>query len=124
MGAARADLEPGLRELSTFVDVQPEGEGEVQLNCFGIEFAGFPRKVEARFNDENGLYLLWILTARPEEERVRQALIDTYGAAIYTSEEVEVFDDWRIILRKDKPEVAVVAPSMVPQFKAWIASQE
>ncbi|MCB0638537.1 MAG: hypothetical protein KDC54_18030 [Lewinella sp.] len=123
MGGTQADLEPGLRGLSTFVALQPEGEGEVQLNCFGIEFAGFPRKVEARFNEENGLYLLWILTGKQEEDRVRQALIATYGEAIYTSEEVEVFDDWRIILRKDRPEVAVVAPSMVPRFKGWIESQ-
>jgi hypothetical protein len=90
---------------------------QVQVNCYGVEYAGFARKVEAVFGDGT-LQLLWILTATGEEDRVRQALVRAYGPPEFVSKEVEAFDGWRVALRKDKPEVLMIADELVPHYRA------
>ena len=79
-------------------------ELQVQLDCFGVGFAGFPRKIEAVFADGR-LELAWILTGKAEEERMRDALIVEYGSPTDTDRQWDVFQSGRVALRKDKPEV-------------------
>ena len=98
----------GLESECRFVSVQQFSPTSSQVNCFGIEYAGFPRKIEARFGD-NGLELLWILTAKGEEARVAAALQAAYGEPIFESDEWSVFRNWEVSLRKDKPEVLVLS---------------
>lgn len=88
-----------------------------QLDCFGLEYAGFPRKVEAVFGDGR-LQQAWILTGSGEEDRVRQALLRSYGQAGFVNEEWEIFDDGRVMLRKDKPEVLMLSDELAPLFRA------
>ncbi len=52
-------------------------ELQQQVDCFGYEFAGFPRKIEAVFGDGT-LEQAWILTGKGEEDRVREALIAAF----------------------------------------------
>lgn len=92
-------------------------EVQQQLDCFGLEFAGFPRKIEAVFGD-GILQQAWILTGRAEEDRVRQALIRAYGQASLVNEEWEIFDNGRVMLRKDKPEVLMLSDELAPLFRA------
>ena len=80
---------------------------QVQLNCFGIPYLGFPRKVEARFGD-GVLNVVWILTGKGEEARVREALVKQYGEPVFENEAWEIYNDWQVGLRKDKPEVLLM----------------
>jgi hypothetical protein len=77
---------------------------QIQLDCFGIDYAGFPRKLEAVFAGDR-LELAWILIGKAEEERMRDALTAEYGAPIETGQRWEVFHSGRVALRKDKSEV-------------------
>ncbi len=89
---------------------------QTQINCFGVEYAGFPRKVEAVFGD-GVLELAWILTGKAEEPRVRRALVSAFGEPIFVSKMWEVFDDWRVALRKDKPEVLMLSDGLVATYR-------
>lgn len=120
-GAALEDLKPDLEKNSDFVHLQSFSNDESQLNCFGIEYAGFDRKVEAKFNKE-GLYMLWILTAKPEENRIRKALIRAYSEPVFTDEKWEVFNNWQVSLRKDKPEILVLSPEKATEHKERLLS--
>ncbi len=116
-GALLRELEPQLKEMTTLLDKREFPNGETQLNCFGMEYAGFPRKIEAKFNAEDELYLLWILTAKQEESRVKRALIRAYGTPTFVNDTWEVFYDWRISLRKDKPEILVLSKEGADKHK-------
>jgi hypothetical protein len=89
---------------------------QIQLNAFGIEYAGFPRKFEARFGDGK-LNTLWILTAKGEEDRIRQKLIAEYGHPIFLNEKWEFFSGWTVALRKDTPEVLFLSTSQALNYK-------
>ena len=78
---------------------------------------GFPRKVEARFGN-NILNVVWILTGKGEEDRIRQALIAEFGNPIFVTDEWEIFNDWQVGLRKDKPEVLLMEKSIGLGYKS------
>jgi hypothetical protein len=90
-------------------------EVQQQVDCFGFEFAGFPRKIEAVFGD-GILEQVWILTGKGEEGRVRQALIAEYGEPIFVNEQWEVFHGKQVMLRKDKPEVLMLSEKLADLF--------
>ncbi|MBT8062175.1 MAG: hypothetical protein HKO64_00425 [Xanthomonadales bacterium] len=92
-------------------------EVQQQLDCFGFEFAGFPRKIEAVFGD-GILEQAWILTGKGEEDRVRAALIAAHGEPIFVTEQWEVFDQNRVLLRKDKAEVLMLSERLAPIYRA------
>ncbi|WP_282161657.1 hypothetical protein [Ulvibacterium marinum] len=119
-GEAIQELKPRLRGMTTLLDEREFPNGEIQLNCFGMEYAGFPRKIEAKFNTEGKLSLLWILTAKQEESRLRKALIKAYGNPIFVNKTWEVFHDWQVSLRKDKPEVLVLSKEGVEKHKIQV----
>jgi hypothetical protein len=93
-----------------------EPEVQTQINLFGVVYAGFPRKIEAVFGDGE-LQLAWILTGKAEEARVRAALVEAYGKPEFVSKNWEAFDGFRVALRKDKPEVLMVADELVPVYR-------
>lgn len=90
-------------------------EVQQQIDCFGFEFAGFPRKIEAVFGD-GILEQSWILTGKGEEDRVRQALIAEYGEPTFVNEQWEVFHNKQVMLRKDKPEVLMLSEKLADLF--------
>lgn len=92
-------------------------EVQQQLDCFGYEFAGFPRKIEAVFGD-GILEQAWILTGKGEEDRVRKALVDAHGEPVFVNERWEVFGGNRVMLRKDKPEVLLLSERLAPLYRA------
>lgn len=89
---------------------------QIQINSFAIEYAGFPRKFEARFGD-NKLNVIWILTAKEEESRIRKQLIKAYGNPIFKNNNWEFFNNWTIGLRKDKPEVLFLTQELGLSYK-------
>jgi hypothetical protein len=101
-------------------EISPPGlpnnpQEQIQIDCLGFPYAGFSRKVEAVFADGE-LALVWILTGKPEEPRVRDALIAVYGDPVRVSEDSEVFGDGTVVLRKDKPEVLFVSTELAAAF--------
>ncbi|MEQ5790667.1 hypothetical protein J4E06_06370 [Muricauda sp. NFXS6] len=80
---------------------------------------GFPRKVEARFGNGK-LNSVWIPTAKAEEDRIRQKLKEAYGQHIVITDEFEVFNDWKVLLRKDKPEVLLLNETLIPVYKGFL----
>ena len=120
MGAVYEALKPDLESNSSFT-VMEELDGsdpnaQFQVNCFGVEYLGFPRKVEARFGN-NTLNVVWILTGKAEEDRVRQALVAQFGAPVYVNDDWEIYNNWQVGLRKDKPEVLLMEQEIGLQYK-------
>jgi len=107
------ELEPSL----------PTGNStQTQIDCFGYEIAGFPRKIEFVFGDGN-LELIWILTGEGDEVRLREELTGLYGEAINPMPGMEFFPDAPIgtALRTDKPEILHVSQAV---YDAYFGSGE
>ena len=104
-----------LGQYEVWLLTQPEVQH--QLDCYGIDFAGFPRKIEAVFGD-GILQQAWILTGAGEESRVRDALEVAFGEATYVDERWEIFDHGRVMLRKDKPEILMLSDELAPLYRA------
>ena len=120
MGGNIDDLTPFLKSNSLFIQVQKlekkDSITKTQINCFGVEYAGFPRKFEARF--ENGeLNMVWILTGKGEENRLRKKLTEEYGKAVFVNDDWEVFNNWTVLLRKDKPEILLLTQELGLMYK-------
>ncbi|NAY90702.1 hypothetical protein GTQ34_02115 [Muricauda sp. JGD-17] len=120
MGDGLEKLRPILEAESSFVhEMELDGSdpnAQLQLDCYGIRYAGFPRKIEARFGDDK-LNVVWILTGKGEEDRLRKKLIEEYGTPVFVTEAWEIFDDWTVGLRKDKPEILVMTPELGQFYK-------
>ena len=89
---------------------------QIQIDCFGYSFAGFPRKFEAVFGDGK-LEVIWVLTGKPEESRARQKLLRDWGEPTLVNDAWEVFGDGRISLYKDKPEFLILSDDMIPLYR-------
>lgn len=93
-----------------------EPEQQVQIDAYGVTYAGVPRKAEAVFGDGR-LELVWILTGRGEEDRLRRMLTAAFGDPVYVDDDIEAFDGWRVALRKDKPEVLFLSERLIPHYR-------
>ena len=121
MGASIEEMKPLIEANSKFISVEEldgnDPNAQIQINGFGVPYLGFPRKIEARFGD-NKLNVVWILTGKGEEERIREALIAQYGEPVYSNAEWEIYDDWQVGLRKDKPEVVLLEKQIGLAYKS------
>ncbi len=126
MGATLEDMRPLLRQACSMIREQSldgsDPNAQLQIDCFGVEYMGFPRKIEARFGNSR-LNVVWMLTGQGEEHRVRKALGEQFGDAIFSDERWEIFNQWKVGLRKDKPEVLLMAPEIGLQYKASFFGQ-
>lgn len=120
MGANIETLQPLLKANCLLMNKEKldgsDPHAQEQINCFGVEYAGFPRKMECRFGD-NQLNMVWILTAKEEEDRMRKKLTEAYGPALKVTDEWEVFNNWQVLLRKDKPEILVLTETLAKHYK-------
>ena len=100
MGATFNELEAPFEANSSFTFKQEldgsDPNAQYQINCFGVNYLGFPRKAEARFGDDK-LNVVWILLGKAEEDRVRQALIKQYGPPIFIDDVWEVYNNWQVV---------------------------
>lgn len=122
MGEQFDSIKTVLEKEYTLMEVKQldgaDPSSQIQIDAFGIEYAGFPRKIEARFGD-NKLNAVWILTAKVEEDRIREKLTKEYGEPSYVDEGWEVFGDWRVYLKKDinEPEVLYISKELAKSYK-------
>ncbi|MFT5216044.1 MAG: hypothetical protein ACI83H_001161 [Glaciecola sp.] len=121
MGGALEVLKPILELNSEFTYIEKlddsDPNAQLQINCFGVDYLGFPRKIEARFGNKK-LNVVWILTAKAEEDRIRKALINQYGKPIFVNDDWEIFNNWQVALRKDKPEVLLMEQNIGLEYKS------
>ena len=87
-----------------------------QLDCFNLHYAGFPRKLELVFADQR-LKLIWVLAAHQELPRLELAMEQVLGQAQKKYQNWSVFADGAIALRKDKPEMLLLAEELVPWYQ-------
>jgi len=120
MGASMEEIKPLIEANSKFISIEDldgnDPNAQVQINGFGVPYLGFPRKIEARFGD-NKLNVVWILSGKGEEDRIRKALINQFGQPVYTNDEWEIYNDWQVGLRKDKPEVLLMEKQIGLAYK-------
>lgn len=83
---------------------------QMQIDCFGLVVAGFPRKAEFVFGDGR-LDLIWILTRNEEHARMRGHLTHLYGAPLEESDTYIIWPDGRA-LRTDVPEIMIASPDV------------
>lgn len=126
MGLSLEEIKPVLEKHSDYIVVQEldgsDPNAQVQINCFGVEYLGFPRKIEARFGDSK-LNVIWILTGKGDEERIRESLVKQFGPPIFVNADWEIFDDWQVGLRKDKPEVLLMEKEIGLGYKTTYFKQ-
>ena len=119
-GAYIDDLKPIFEANSDFTNIEEldgtDPNAQIQINCFGVNYLGFPRKIEARFGD-NKLNVVWILTGKGDEDRIRKALINQYENPIFSNDNWEIFNNWQVGLRKDKPEVLLMEKRIGLEYK-------
>jgi hypothetical protein len=110
----------GMEQASAFTYTEEldgsDPHAQLQVNCFGVPYGGFPRKMEARFGEQR-LNMVWILTAKGEEARLRVKLKEEYGHPVYVNDDWEIFHDWQVCLRKDKPEILLVTHELGQIYK-------
>jgi hypothetical protein len=120
MGESLERLLPILKEKSKLVHIESLGIKnsivKTQANCYGIEYAGFPRKFEIRF-ENNKMSKVWILTGKEEENRIRKKLTTEFGKPLFENDNWIVFNDWTVLLRKDKPEVLLITKELGLKYK-------
>jgi hypothetical protein len=120
MGSLMEDIKPVLKANSLFTTTDKldgsDPNAQIQINCFGVQYMGFPRKIEARFGDEK-LNVVWILTGKGEEDRIRRALKAQFGEPDYVNDAWEIFNNWQVGLRKDKPEILLMEKSLGQKYK-------
>lgn len=123
MGGAIEKLKPLMESNSSFIHIQEldgsDPNAQTQINCFGVEYAGFPRKMEARFGDGK-LNMVWVLTGKQEEERIRAELVASFGEPVFSNANWEAYNNWKIMLRKDKPELLFLTEKLIPELKKRI----
>lgn len=120
MGATYELLKADLEKNSSFTHREEldgsDPNAQYQINCFGVNYLGFPRKVEARFGNDR-LNVVWILTGKGEEDRIRQALINEFGPPVYENKDWEIYNNWQVGLRKDKPEILLIEQELGLVYK-------
>tara|TARA_R110002073_G_scaffold335484_1_gene527575 strand:- start:84 stop:995 length:912 start_codon:yes stop_codon:yes gene_type:complete len=106
--SALADDQCGLVQLEMIDEIWLETGPAVQhqINCYGVDMGGYPRKFELVFGDGH-LEQMWILFSQMDIPRLRADLTERFGPAIHVDETYEAFNGWRIAIRKDNPELRV-----------------
>jgi hypothetical protein len=84
---------------------------QFQIDCYGYEMAGYPRKFEFVFGDDV-LQQMWLLFDEGDIPRLRAFLTGKFGPPIQVDENYEIFDHWRIALRKDVPELRMASDTI------------
>ena len=89
---------------------------QFQIDCFGYEIAGYPRMLEFVFGDAS-LQQMWLIFGQGDIPRIREFLTANYGDAISVDDQYEIFDEGRLALRKDIPEIRMVSDEIASRLR-------
>ncbi len=89
---------------------------QFQIDCYGYEIAGYPRKLEFVFGDET-LQQMWLMFDQGDIPRLREFLTANYGDATSVDDQYEIFDEGRLALRKDIPEIRMVSDEIASRLR-------
>ncbi len=115
-GASLADMTATLNDVCPLsvgrsideVWLATKPAAQFQIDCFGYEIAGYPRMLEFVFGDAS-LQQMWLMFGQGDIPRIREFLTANYGDAISVDDQYEIFDEGRLALRKDIPEIRMVS---------------
>jgi len=124
-----SDHRTQLEEVCAPARIEPEDEiwlpnapaVQIQANCYNYQFAGFERKLELVYGDDK-LEVVWILTAKPEEQRIRKLLVELWGPPEIDNDVWTVFNEGKIALRKDVPEILLLSDEILPYFEEYFSN--
>ena len=88
-----------------------------QIDCFGYDIAGYPRKLELIFGDGQ-LEQIWVLLGHGDVARAITAFEAQYGAPVFENEQYTVFGHLDVAVRKDKPELLLGSPRVRELWRA------
>jgi len=80
-----------------------------QVDCYGYEIAGYPRKLEFVFGDDR-LEQIWLMFGPADIARTRDHFSGEFGAPIHVGDILEAFEGWHVAIRKDTPEILMLSP--------------
>jgi len=83
-----------------------------QLDCYGYEIAGYPRKLEFVFGDDR-LEQIWLMFGPADIARARDHFSGEFGAPVHVGDVLEAFEGWHVAIRKDIPEILMLSPKEV-----------
>jgi hypothetical protein len=115
-GTSLADMRTNLKDACPLsvgraideVWLATEPAAQYQLDCYGYEIAGYPRKLEFVFGDDT-LQQMWLMFDSADIPRLREFLTNQHGDPISVDDQYEIFDEGRLALRKDIPEIRMVS---------------
>lgn len=118
-GASIAEIKANFADLCALIEVQAIDEvwlmtqpsRQDQMNCYGFDLAGYPRKIEFVFGD-GALEQIWLLLGPGDVARARAAYTQIYGAPIFENAQYIGFDNLDVIIRKDKSELLLGSPRL------------
>lgn len=80
-----------------------------QVDCYGYEIAGYPRKLEFVFGDDQ-LQQIWLMFGAADIARTRDHFSSEFGAPVHVGDILEAFEGWHVAIRKDIPEILMLSP--------------
>lgn len=94
-----------------------------QIDCFGFDFMGEPRKAEFVFVDGK-LQFTWVMVDADDQERVIAAMRKHYKADGLSNKAVIAFPEHRTAWRFEPPEVLFYSEEVAAPFERMFGSTE
>ena len=96
-------------------------KSQIQLNCYGVPFAGEKRDMEFVFGDHQ-LDLVWILTDEDERESLLTSLKEQYGEPTHEIEGATFFLNNHVGLRSAPHELMYFSDRLEEPYRQWLES--
>ena len=110
-----------MEELHYTGEMAAPFEHQVQINCSELEAFGARRYVEFMFND-GPLGHVWIHIREDEVEKLREALTQTFGKVVYTTEIYYVFASGTVALCLHPTEILIATPVLITRLTGYPGS--
>lgn len=94
-----------------------------QIDCFGFDFMGEPRKAEFVFVDGK-LQFTWVMVDADDQERIIAAMRKHYKADGLSNKAAIAFPEHRTAWRFEPPEVLFYSEEVAPAFERMFGSAE
>jgi hypothetical protein len=98
-------------------------ESQTQIDCFGFDYAGKPRKVELVFQDDQ-LDIVWVLFPVKEREKIITSLSAIYGEPSMTIDFGTIFLQANTAVRNNPSEVLFASDRQVQVMLKSLSKSE
>lgn len=98
-------------------------ESQTQIDCFGFDYAGNPRKVELVFQDDQ-LDIVWVLFPVEEREKIIASFMAIYGEPSMTIDFGTIFLQANAAVRNNPSEVLFASDRQVQVMLKSLSKSE